>query len=95
MHEGKHGIIDEWDGRPELFAEGEDGAGATSLKKGCIVMKKNNYLKVTYSHRNSEMEGIGAINFTKRGSEARVTPAFGKTIAETDLRQIKFLRKKV
>ena len=31
-----------------------------------------------------EMEGIGAINFTKRGSEARVTPAFGKTIAETD-----------
>ena len=31
-----------------------------------------------------EMEGIGAINFTKRGSEARVTPAFGKSIAETD-----------
>jgi len=31
-----------------------------------------------------EMEGIGAINFSKRGSEARVTPAFGKSIAETD-----------
>jgi len=31
-----------------------------------------------------ELEGIGAINFSKRGSEARVTPAFGKTIAETD-----------
>ena len=31
-----------------------------------------------------ELEGIGAINFSKRGSEARVTPAFGKSIAETD-----------
>ena len=30
-----------------------------SKKKGCIVLKKGNYLKVTYSHRNSEPEGIG------------------------------------
>ncbi len=30
-----------------------------SKKKGCIVLKKNNMLKVTYSHRNSEPEGIG------------------------------------
>lgn len=31
-----------------------------------------------------ELQGIGCLNFTKRGSEARVTPAFGKSIAETD-----------
>ena len=30
-----------------------------SKKKGCIVLKKGNFLKVTYSHRNSEPEGIG------------------------------------
>jgi hypothetical protein len=30
-----------------------------SKKKGCIVLKKGNLLKVTYSHRNSEPEGIG------------------------------------
>ena len=61
MHEGKHGIIDEWDDMLELFAddEDEDGRGKLSKKKGCIVLKKNNFLKVTYSHRNSEMEGIG------------------------------------
>lgn len=30
-----------------------------SKKKGCIVIKKNNKLKVTYSHRNSEMRLVG------------------------------------
>ena len=57
MHEGKHGIIDEWDDRTELFADGK--GGKQSKKKGCIVLKKGNLLKVAYSHRNSEMEGIG------------------------------------
>ena len=57
MHEGKHGIIDQWDDQTALFADGE--GGSTSKKKGCIVLKKNNYLKVTYSHRNSELEGLG------------------------------------
>ena len=59
MHEGKHGIIDQWDDQLELFAEADDRAGKASKKKGCIALKKNNILKVTYSHRNSEMEGLG------------------------------------
>jgi|GEM_PF-1668092 len=61
MHEGKHGIIDEWDDRPELFTDEEAGDrnGTASRKKGSIVLKKNNFLKVAYSHRNSEMEGLG------------------------------------
>ena len=59
MHEGKHGIIDQWDDTLELFAEEEGSDGAQSRKKGCIVLKKNNLLKVTYSHRNSEPKGIG------------------------------------
>ena len=58
MHEGKHGIIDQWDDRPELFADAE--VKKASWKKGSIILKKNNYLKVTYAHRNSEPEGIGA-----------------------------------
>ena len=58
MHEGKHGIIDPFDDSLELFSA--DGSATGSKKKGCIVLKKNNYLKVTYSHRNSEMSGIGA-----------------------------------
>ena len=58
MHEGKHGIIDEWDDNLELFAD--DGSDRKpSKKKGSIILKKNNFLKVTYSHRNSEMEGLG------------------------------------
>lgn len=57
MHEGKHGIVDQWDDKPELFADAE--VGKASKKKGSIILKKNNYLKVTYSHRNSEPEGIG------------------------------------
>ena len=57
MHEGKHGIIDQWDEKTELFADAE--IGKASRKKGSIILKKNNYLKVTYSHRNSEPEGIG------------------------------------
>ena len=61
MHEGKHGIIDQWDDQLELFADeaDESRAGKGSKKKGCIVLKKNNFLKVTYSHRNSEPAGIG------------------------------------
>ena len=60
MHEGKHGIIDEWDDMPELFADEDVGRnGKVSMKKGSIALKKNNFLKVTYSHRNSEPEGIG------------------------------------
>ena len=88
MHEGKHGIIDEWDSRPELFAEGEDGTGAASLKKGCIVMKKNNFLKVTYSHRNSEMEGIGAklVDWIRSAGAAAISDYFDrvKVIREED-----------
>ena len=88
MHEGKHGIIDEWDFRPELFAEEDDGAGATSLKKGCIVMKKNNFLKVTYSHRNSEMEGVGAkvVDWIRSAGAAAISDYFDrvKVIREED-----------
>ena len=59
MHEGKHGIVDEWDGSMELFAGESAENRKQSRKKGSIVLKKNNFLKVTYSHRNSEPEGIG------------------------------------
>lgn len=58
MHEGKHGIYDPFDDSLELFSA--DGSATGSKKKGCIAMKKNNYLKVTYSHRNSEMKLLGA-----------------------------------
>ena len=58
MHEGKHGIINELDDDLELFAE--EGTVKQTKKKGSIVLKKNNRLKVTYSHRNSQMEGVGA-----------------------------------
>ena len=58
MHEGKHGIINELDDDLELFAE--EGTVKQTKKKGSIVLKKNNCLKVTYSHRNSQMEGVGA-----------------------------------
>ena len=30
MHEGKHGIIDQWDDQLELFAEADDRAGKAS-----------------------------------------------------------------
>ena len=58
MHEGKHGIYDPFDDSLELFSD--DGSASGSKKKGCIAMKKDNYLKVTYSHRNSEMPLLGA-----------------------------------
>lgn len=58
MHEGKHGIVDPFDDALELFSE--DGESTGTKKKGCIVLKKNNYLKVSYSHRNSQMQGLGA-----------------------------------
>ena len=58
MHEGKHGIINELDDDLELFAE--DETVKLTKKKGSIVLKKNGRLKVTYSHRNSQMEGVGA-----------------------------------
>jgi len=79
MHEGKHGIIDEWDSRPELFAEGEDGIG-TSMKKGCIALKKNNTLKVTYSHRNSGMEGVGAklVDWIRSAGAAAISDYFDR-----------------
>ena len=32
----------------------------------------------------SELQSVGAINFANRGSEAKVIPAFGKNLAETD-----------
>ena len=57
MHGGKHGVVDEFDEMLELFVD--DEIGKQSWKKGCIALKKNNFLKVTYAHRNAEMEGIG------------------------------------
>ena len=59
MHEGKHGIINEMDDDLELFADEGMKLGRQTKKKGSIVLKKNGRLKVTYSHRNSQMEGVG------------------------------------
>ncbi|MBR6114046.1 MAG: hypothetical protein IKQ10_02580 [Oscillospiraceae bacterium] len=82
MHEGKHGIIDRWDDDIDLFAE-DDGAGRdgrASKKKGSIVLKKNGFLKVTYSHRNSEPEGIGAglVQWIRSAGAASVSAYFDR-----------------
>ena len=44
MHEGKHGIINELDDDLELFADDDENKSVKlTKKKGCIVLKKNNY----------------------------------------------------
>lgn len=80
MHEGKHGIIDPFDDSLELFSE--DGSATGSKKKGCIVLKKNNYLKVTYSHRNSEMSGIGAriVDWIRSAGAGAISEYFDRVI---------------
>ena len=87
MHEGKHGIIDQWDDQLELFAEADDRAGKASKKKGCIALKKDNILKVTYSHRNSEMEGLGEKLVRWIRSDGSMVPVarFIPVLAQSDL----------
>ena len=79
MHEGKHGIIDEMDDNFELFAD-DDGSVRRSKKKGSIVLKKGNFLKVTYSHRNSEMEGIGVklVDWIRKAGRESISEYFDK-----------------
>ena len=78
MHEGKHGLVDQWDDALELFAE--DGDKKPSKKKGCIALKKNNYLKVTYSHRNSEPEGLGVklVDWIRTAGASSISEYFDK-----------------
>ncbi|MBO4360085.1 MAG: hypothetical protein J5822_04340 [Eubacteriaceae bacterium] len=78
MHEGKHGITDPFDDALELFSD--DGEATGSKKKGCIVLKKNNYLKVTYSHRSSEMQYLGekVADWVRSAGAAAISDYFDK-----------------
>ena len=81
MHEGKHGIINDFDDDLELFADEEENKGCKlTKKKGCIVLKKNNFLKVTYVHRNSQMEGTGArlADWIRSAGAAAISDYFDK-----------------
>ncbi|MBQ9765630.1 MAG: (2Fe-2S)-binding protein [Lachnospiraceae bacterium] len=51
----------------------------------CIVIDPNKCILCGDCVRTcEELQGVGVLNFAFRGSEARVMPAFGKPIAETD-----------
>ena len=51
-----------------------------SKKKGCIVLKKNNQLKVTYSHRNSELPLLGQkiVKWVRKAGPQAISEYFDK-----------------
>ena len=55
------------------------------MSSDCIVIDPNKCILCGDCIRTcEELQGVGAINFAFRGSNTRVMPAFGKSMAETD-----------